>query len=196
MSNTFAYFNGDYPNIYGIEKYDVCLIIKIEYGKADVYFIGKDKEVHLHLLEIEIFDIQQTGDRFENKICDRCFKYLNTDEYYSNNRIKKDNEITKRPSCRACRKIKEGKSIPLSQKIMWYEMRPSKYSLFECPICLKKSICGISRIVLDHNHKTGDVRGWLCESCNTGIGRFDDDPDITQRAIDWLVTRDPSIKQS
>tara|TARA_B110000211_G_C14040063_1_gene536362 strand:- start:1400 stop:1552 length:153 start_codon:yes stop_codon:yes gene_type:complete len=45
---------------------------------------------------------------------------------------------------------------------------------------------GISKIVLDHDHSTGEVRGWLCESCNTGIGRFDDDPQIVQKAINWL----------
>ena len=42
------------------------------------------------------------------------------------------------------------------------------------------------QIVLDHNHKTGEVRGYLCESCNTGIGRFDDDVTILKRAITYL----------
>jgi len=46
----------------------------------------------------------------------------------------------------------------------------------------------VSKIVLDHCHHTGNVRGYLCESCNTGIGRFDDDIEIIDRAINWLNT--------
>ena len=58
--------------------------------------------------------------------------------------------------------------------------------IFECPICLKISIVGITKIVLDHNHSTGEIRGYLCESCNTGIGRFKDDVNILKNGIEWL----------
>ena len=39
---------------------------------------------------------------------------------------------------------------------------------------------------LDHNHGTGEFRGFLCDSCNTGLGKFRDDPDLLARAIDYL----------
>ncbi len=38
----------------------------------------------------------------------------------------------------------------------------------------------MSRIVLEHNHKTGEPRGYVCDSCNTGMGRFDDDVEIIE----------------
>ena len=136
-----------------------------------------------HVVE---FDIHKTGDRYDFKVCDRCFKHLNTADHFQDNRHKKGNVITKRPSCKSCRKIKDGVAIPATVKRKWEATRPKNYTSFTCPICNKTTIVGISKIVLDHNHLTGDVRGWLCESCNTGIGRFDDDPQIAQRAIIWL----------
>lgn len=39
---------------------------------------------------------------------------------------------------------------------------------------------------VDHDHKTGKVRGILCNNCNTGIGKFRDDTTILQKAIDYL----------
>ena len=131
--------------------------------------------------------IEETGDRFQFKICDRCFKLLSTDAKFSNNRHKKDNIITKRPSCKLCREKKDGVPISRAEKKEWNAKRPQKYTSFICPICGKNSIVGISKIVLDHDHSNGKVRGWLCESCNTGIGRFDDDYEIVYKAVKWLM---------
>ena len=133
---------------------------------------------------LEEIKISQTGDQYPFKICDRCFRYLPT-SFFSNNRIKK-NSITKRPSCKDCRKIKDGVGVSNSDRLKWEKKKPKQFELFKCPICKKTSISGISKIVLDHNHQNGKVRGYLCESCNTGIGRFDDNPSIVKNAIKWL----------
>ncbi len=39
---------------------------------------------------------------------------------------------------------------------------------------------------LDHDHKTGKIRGVLCHKCNTGIGLFEDNPAKLRKAIIYL----------
>lgn len=44
----------------------------------------------------------------------------------------------------------------------------------------KKKLC------VDHCHKTGKVRGLLCESCNSMLGMAKDNVDTLLRAVDYL----------
>lgn len=39
---------------------------------------------------------------------------------------------------------------------------------------------------LDHCHKTGKIRSFLCKKCNSGMGYFDDNPDIVMKAYKYL----------
>jgi len=50
-------------------------------------------------------------------------------------------------------------------------------------------ICGRSDtgLFLDHDHYSGRFRGWLCRSCNAGVGYFGDDPELLRSAIRYLV---------
>ena len=53
-----------------------------------------------------------------------------------------------------------------------------------CQLCGEKS----NKLFLDHCHKSGEFRGWLCCSCNTGIGMFKDDINLLNLAIKYLTT--------
>jgi hypothetical protein len=56
-----------------------------------------------------------------------------------------------------------------------------------CAICGKK-LTEPGGCCVDHDHITGEVRGLLCITCNTGIGMLHDDPVITQKATEYLKT--------
>jgi Recombination endonuclease VII len=54
-----------------------------------------------------------------------------------------------------------------------------------CKIC--KSVCKTGRkLAVDHDHKTGNVRGLLCSKCNRALGLLNDDETILEEAIKYL----------
>lgn len=70
-----------------------------------------------------------------------------------------------------------------------YEERIAKQNNL-CAVCgypETKTINGrLVPLSVDHDHKTGEIRGLLCDHCNNGLGRFQDDVKRLRRAIDYL----------
>lgn len=54
------------------------------------------------------------------------------------------------------------------------------------------AICGVRQekeqrqMAVDHCHKTGEIRGILCHSCNRGIGSLGDEPGRVEAAAKYL----------
>jgi hypothetical protein len=53
------------------------------------------------------------------------------------------------------------------------------------------TLCGAvperwGRLVIDHDHKTGKVRGALCERCNLVLGKVSDDVELLTQMISYL----------
>lgn len=54
------------------------------------------------------------------------------------------------------------------------------------------AMCGLEEskhnglLHMDHDHATGMFRGWLCRTCNQGIGLLKDSPELLKKAISYL----------
>jgi len=55
-----------------------------------------------------------------------------------------------------------------------------------CAICNNTCSSG-KRLAVDHCHITGKIRGLLCRRCNQSIGKFNDDPVLIQKAVNYLL---------
>lgn len=54
-----------------------------------------------------------------------------------------------------------------------------------CAIC-KRPQKGAKRLAVDHDHRTGVVRGLLCDACNHAIGEMEDSPARLRCAARYL----------
>jgi hypothetical protein len=79
--------------------------------------------------------------------------------------------------CRAC--VQEHTKV----RNELHKNAPSKPEFCEC--------CGRvpQKWVLDHNHLTNEFRGWLCDRCNTGIGKLGDNIDGIVKALNYLLEK-------
>jgi len=59
----------------------------------------------------------------------------------------------------------------------------------KCMIC-KRPFDDMRKPVIDHCHRTGELRGVLCRQCNSGLGMFTDNMRIVWRAFLYLYNRD------
>lgn len=55
-----------------------------------------------------------------------------------------------------------------------------------CSICSSGSPGGRGSWNLDHDHETGKIRGWICVSCNVGLGSLKDSPTVLVSALRYL----------
>jgi hypothetical protein len=94
------------------------------------------------------------------RIC-RLYKGMSQGEYF-------------RSECKSCEK-KAAEQLVTARKTA-----PSKTESCQC--CEIK----VSHLVLDHDHSTGNFRGWVCRNCNQGIGKLGDTVEGVQKALAYL----------
>jgi hypothetical protein len=139
------------------------------------------------------------------KVCSHC-KLLKPITEFHKNRSRKDGLHT---SCIKCGKIFYNNSIDkikardkarnaANPEISWAHMIKIRYGLtpkeYNDILLRQNGKCGIcggvnkdgSKLCADHDHRTKEVRGLLCNSCNWGIGHLKDSIYILRKAIEYL----------
>ena len=62
-----------------------------------------------------------------------------------------------------------------------------------CFICGKSEAENRKRLALDHDHKTGKLRKFLCQYCNTSLGLMQDSPELLLKAAEYLKSHQEPI---
>ena len=168
-----------------IQDHEIGIVIHEDITFWTVRFIRPDITANVESNNLEVFDPLEVGDAFPYKVCNVCHRLLPTDQFpYNQNG--RNNRRVRRPSCYSCRRDIDGKKMSSAEKRRWEPSRPN-LEFFKCPICGKNTVPGLtSKVVIDHDHDTGVGRAWICDSCNTGLGRYKDDVEILKQAIKYL----------
>ncbi len=75
----------------------------------------------------------------------------------------------------------------LQQRLKKYKITVEQYYELLELADYRCAICGTTgKLDIDHDHKTGKIRGMLCHNHNAGIGMLDDDPALVRKAAEYL----------
>ena len=130
------------------------------------------------------------------KTCNKCKIEKSLTEFHR----AKTNKDGLRGDCNSCRNVylkAWSAKNPEKKRAQKYRHRygitPEQYEELltkqngRCAICQIPSYSHKERYFLvDHNHRTDEVRGLLCRNCNTAIGLLQDDFQIAGQAAHYL----------
>jgi hypothetical protein len=118
-----------------------------------------------------------------NKQCRICGDIKHISKFELRNDTKKH-----RTECKSCRSISNAIRLYGITREFYLQMQENQNS--RCAICNatfeESNNPSHDRLVVDHNHKTGKVRGLLCSKCNFALGNFDEDVDKLLNAVEYL----------
>lgn len=134
----------------------------------------------------------------KTKKCSKCGEVKSLDEFYRN----KENRSGRYSYCKKCqkesskrwardnpesiqktnRKVRLKREYGITQAEYLRMLRVQKDG---CAICGEKNHDG-QELCIDHDHKTGRVRGLLCHNCNRALGLVEDDPERLKKLAAYV----------
>tara|TARA_Y100000817_G_C16846564_1_gene540275 strand:- start:123 stop:635 length:513 start_codon:yes stop_codon:yes gene_type:complete len=147
-----------------------------------------------NIAQLELFGSKAHSDKSKPQVkkCSKCLQLLHISAFRS-----RDRGAYLRTECKNCNSKLDQERKLLKDK---YGVAPDGW---KCEICGRtKEQCrgeggeSVSPFVIDHNHDTGEFRSWICHKCNRGLGAFNDEPILLEKAFRYLtITKnEPSEK--
>ena len=98
--------------------------------------------------------------------------------------------------CRDCRNKAQRHTYSSEKRRDWHLRKTYGISLQEFNnlvtsqggVCANRA-CDKPAEVVDHNHETEDIRGILCNGCNTAAGLAQDNPEVVRGLAEYLENR-------
>ena len=112
-------------------------------------------------------------------IYSKAYYYRNREKRLAARKARADQDPDWRPN----RDLLRFYGITLDDKRKMLALQQNK-----CAICTDR-FEQISQARVDHDHKTGKIRGLLCNSCNVLLGNAKDDLQILASASSYLASR-------
>ena len=104
-------------------------------------------------------------------------------------------------SCRECRNKLAVETNKLKREIIPQHPKPAFGEL--CKACKRPvyatqsdipvDVNGTYQWMFDHNHKTVEFRGWICNPCNTGFGLLGDTADSVKLRLQYLIESEQDV---
>jgi hypothetical protein len=121
------------------------------------------------------------------KQCTLCKEVKPFEEFNKNKRYK-DSHYN---HCKKCHYVIYGRDAHFRRT---YGITEEEYNSFVEKQDYKCSICDFKvtnpdrwgRLVVDHCHESGKIRGFLCQPCNMALGSARDNPTILRKLADYL----------
>lgn len=126
----------------------------------------------------------------KGRTCTTCDTFKPASEYTIERDSRALTGVAMRSKCRPCNELIKYKSFIKRRYGITWDTYVSMLDEQEgcCKICKTTSsnTTRTDRLVVDHCHDTGEVRGLLCAKCNMAIGLLDDDPEKIQAALNYI----------
>lgn len=130
------------------------------------------------------------------KLCCSCSQLLPLTEFHR----KKASPDGHQARCKRCHAFakKQAPWKPAFEKKRNQTLR-YKYGItsadYQTLLATQEGVCALcgkphsdeQKLVVDHCHDTGRIRGLLCRSCNVAIGLLGDSPSGLQRALNYVT---------
>jgi len=140
------------------------------------------------------YNLNKSAD--STRICSKCGETKNVVDFRVN-KITASGQKRYRGECKACNskyswEVKLEKVFNITPEY-YYELLQLQNNC--CAICDIKMEETNKRLIVDHDHETGLVRGLLCDSCNLGIGKLKDSEELLMKAVNYIEKNRLEIKE-